>query len=310
MKELFNFSIYILEWFENDWQQVADFCQEQGCAGIELLSAGLDRDQAKDEIPNDLIKGMHLSYYLNWLLSTSTEDNKLDLDEIIADYKEELRLASELNVDYVVFHASSVKPEDVFTEDFTYSNLTILSEIAEVANKVMADMDVEFKLLFENLWWSGLTFLDKKEALEFIYQVDYENVGFLVDTGHLMNTNPKLSTEAEGLDYLEKVLMEFQDMADLFYGVHLHKSLSGSYRQQNRARLYNEFKSSPDYEEKVKVVREFISNVDQHLPFRDESPIEVLDLIDPDYVTHEFTCYEKEEFIEFLQMQSELLKHN
>ncbi|ADL12302.1 sugar phosphate isomerase/epimerase family protein [Acetohalobium arabaticum] len=310
MRELFNFSVYTLEWFENDWQQVVDFCQEQGFAGIELLSAGLDRNQAKDEIPNDLIKGMHLSYYLNWLPLTSTEYNKLDLDKVIADYREELELASELDVDYVVFHASSVKSEDVFREDFTYSDSTILSEIVEVVNKVMAGMDVEFKLLFENLWWSGLTFLDKKEALEFIHQVDYENVGFLVDTGHLMNTNPKLSTEAEGLDYLERILIEFQDTADLFYGVHLHKSLSGSYRQQNQDRLYDEFKSSQDYEEKVKVVREFISNVDQHLPFRDESPIEVLDLIKPDYVTHEFTCYEKEEFIQFLQIQRDLLNHN
>nr|WP_239559238.1 TIM barrel protein [Sporohalobacter salinus] len=250
---------------------------------------------------------MHLSYYLNWLPSTSNKNDKLNLDEIITDYKEELSLAEQLDVDYVVFHASSLKPENIFTENFAKSNSIILSEVAEVINKVMDGLEVEFKLLFENLWWGGLTFLDRSEALEFIRQVAYENVGFLVDTGHLMNTNVELSTEVEALCYLKNVLMDFKDIADLFYGVHLHKSHSGSYRQKNHAVLHNEFKSTNRYEEKTEIVGEFISNIDQHLPFSHVSPRGILELIEPKYLTHEFTCYKKERFIEFLEIQKNIL---
>ena len=62
MDKLFNLTIYGLAWFNNDWQELRKFCQENNFAGIELLATGLEIGQQFSEIPSDLVKGLHLSW--------------------------------------------------------------------------------------------------------------------------------------------------------------------------------------------------------------------------------------------------------
>jgi sugar phosphate isomerase/epimerase len=296
MRELFNLSIYSLNWFNDNWDEVLEFCDKNGFAGVELLAKGLKDYELIEEIPERLVKGLHLSYYLNWL--PLGEESQISVEELVNNYKWELKLAKKLNVDYVVFHASNIEMEEIFIEEFKYEKVTILSEVAKVINEALVDLDINFKLLFENLWWSGLTFLDRNEAVKFLKKINYQNTGFLLDTGHLMNTNLELDSESEGIEYIKEVMSAFDDSLDLFQGVHLHKSLSGTYRQQNRDKVYHEFKDNVDQEIKYKLVGGFISNSDQHLPFSEVSPLEMLELINPDYLTHEFTCATKDEFID------------
>ncbi|SDC34701.1 MULTISPECIES: sugar phosphate isomerase/epimerase family protein [unclassified Candidatus Frackibacter] len=292
MKKLFNLSVYNFDWFNNDWQEVKEFCEINGLAGIELLSSGLENIDL-DSIPQEIVKAMHLSYYLNWVSLEGNNKRQLEEKEVINTYRKELEMAAKLEVDYVVFHASSISMGEVFSDEFSHTNFDILSAVAQVINKVTKGLDIDFKLLFENLWWSGLTFLNKEEAMDFLDKLDYKNVGFLLDTGHLMNTNLELNSEKEGLD--------------LFYGVHLHKSLSRSYRLENRERLYQEFVKKEGLEAKEQVAGQFIANSDQHLPFSEISPQRILDLIKPVYITHEFTATKKGEFIKYLQIQDQIL---
>ena len=306
MKKLFNLSVYNFDWFNNDWQEVKEFCEINGLAGIELLSSGLENIDL-DSIPQEIVKAMHLSYYLNWVSLEGNNKRQLKEKEVINTYRKELEMAAKLEVDYVVFHASSISMGEVFSDEFSHTNSDILSAVAQVINKVTKGLDIDFKLLFENLWWSGLTFLNKEEAMDFLDKLDYKNVGFLLDTGHLMNTNLELNSEKEGLDYIEEVLINMEEGLDLFYGVHLHKSLSRSYRLENRERLYKKFVKKEGLEAKEQVAGQFIANSDQHLPFSEISPQRILGLIKPVYITHEFTATKKDEFIKYLQTQDQIL---
>ncbi|MCK8823654.1 sugar phosphate isomerase/epimerase family protein [Fuchsiella alkaliacetigena] len=307
MKKLFNFSIYSLEWFDNDWQQVIDFCDEHGFAGVELSASGLKELEDIKELPQELIVGMHLAYYLDWLPLNEGLVSNIELEEVRETYRQQLDLARQLQVDYVVFHASSVTPAEIFTQQFNYNDREVLESVAEVINDIIKDLDLNFKLLFENLWWSGLTFLSQEDTLDFLKQVNYEEVGLLLDTGHLMNTSLRLNNEKQALDYLNSILQSLPKIWDFIYGVHLHKSLSGSYRYQHREKIYQQFKDSDSLAEKEELVREFITKSDQHLPFTEVSPAELLQMLKPEYLIHEFISDQQEEFMEFLQTQDSLV---
>ena len=43
--------------------------------------------------------------------------------------------------------------------------------------------------------------LDKNTALTLLEKVNYENKGFMLDTGHLMNTNHYIENEEFGVKY-------------------------------------------------------------------------------------------------------------
>ena len=307
VKKLFNFSIYGLEWFDNDWQKVLDFCNENGFAGVELSASGLKDVENIKEIPQELIVGMHLAYYLDWLPLNEGLVSNIELAEVRETYQQQLNLAKQLEVDYVVFHASSATPKEIFTQQFSYADREVLESVAEVINSSIKDLDLSFKLLFENLWWSGLTLLKEEDTLDFLERIDYEEVALLLDTGHLMNTSLRLNNEKEALDYIYSILENLPQLGDLICGIHLHKSLSGSYRYQHREKIYQQFKDSDSLAEKEELVREFITKSDQHLPFSKVAPLKLLEMLRPEYLIHEFISDQREEFIEFLQTQDSLL---
>ena len=63
-------------------------------------------------------------------------------------------------------------------------------------------------------------------------QVNCAETGFMLDTGHLMNTNFDLSSEADGAAYVEKIYRDLGEIGNYVYGVHLHQSISGAYTKE------------------------------------------------------------------------------
>lgn len=51
----------------------------------------------------------------------------------------------------------------------------------------------------------------------------------MLDTGHLMNTNPELQTEQDGIEYILKTVKALGEDRKLIRGLHLNCSLSGDY---------------------------------------------------------------------------------
>jgi hypothetical protein len=59
----------------------------------------------------------------------------------------------------------------------------------------------------------------------------------LLDTGHLMNANPGLNTEREGLVYIHQALNRHGELCRYIRGIHLNRSLSGAYVWSHIGRL-------------------------------------------------------------------------
>jgi sugar phosphate isomerase/epimerase len=84
-------------------------------------------------------------------------------------------------------------------------------------------------VLFENLWWPGLTLTDRRETEAFFRLIDRDSAGIMLDTGHLMNTNTALRSEEEAADYILRTVDRLGDLASRIRGMHLQCSLSGDY---------------------------------------------------------------------------------
>jgi hypothetical protein len=83
-------------------------------------------------------------------------------------------------------------------------------------------------------WFLARSTSDWYDALAaLVERLQFRNWGFVLDTGHLMNTNPTLEHEVQGIDYvLETVAQLPPAICDRIEAVHLHASLSGAYQRQ------------------------------------------------------------------------------
>ena len=136
-------------------------------------------------------------------------------------------------------------------------------------------------VLFENLWWPGLRLTDPRNVKYFFERIERKNVGIMLDTGHLMNTNPRLKTEAEAADYVCRVVDKLGSCAELIKGVHLSCSLSGQYQRSFERIAPANLDNS--------MIWQHVASIDQHNPFTTNAAKQILDCIKPEYVVHEFS---------------------
>ena len=98
-----------------------------------------------------------------------------------------------------------------------------------------------------------------------------------------MNTNFDLSSEADGAAYVEKIYRDLGEIGKHVYGVHLHQSISGAYTKEMMRRHAGEHEPL-DWREAM----EYVLQVDLHQPFQTDAARQILDMIQPDYLVHEF----------------------
>ena len=72
-----------------------------------------------------------------------------------------------LEVKYIVFHACNIKIIESLTYNFKYSDMEVLKNVVDILNEIFEGGNYNFKLLLENLWWSGLR-LTNKEEIEYL----------------------------------------------------------------------------------------------------------------------------------------------
>ena len=100
---------------------------------------------------------------------------------------------------------------------------------AAVFNRVADEIPEDVLVLFENLWWPGLRLTDPAVVRAFFEKITHKNVGIMLDTGHLMNTDPSLQSERDGVEYILKIVKALGQDRKLIRGLHLNCSLSGEY---------------------------------------------------------------------------------
>ncbi len=285
--------------------------------GVELTC--LDEHDKGLVTPGQVL-GLHMSSYYNWLDFWEGNEEGLIRDfgsveaavsffggesrQVIVDrYRKDLENAQCFEAEYVVFHVTDAWTEEFFTLTYHRSDEEVLEAAAEVINQVFAQEAGSLTLLMENLWYPGLNFMRPELARDLLQSIDYPNVGFMLDTGHLLHTNLDLVSEQDGIGYLHEVVdrMEAVDaLIDHIRGMHLHQSITGAYA---KSVLANPPVLSTDLVERNGQVLRHVFAIDRHLPFTCPEVAKVVKRIEPDYLVNEFITESREELARALCIQ-------
>lgn len=118
----------------------------------------------------------------------------LGRDEWLRRYGENIRASAALGARYLVFHIAQARPSEIYRRRFFYSSAQVVRATVELVNALSAWIPAQVSLLLENLWWPGLTLKDRRLAEALLEGVRHCDTGFMLDVGHLMNTNLSLRT--------------------------------------------------------------------------------------------------------------------
>ena len=287
-------------WFNNDYSQLNKFLDKYDLDGIEAI---LYNPGNLNDIPKNIIKGLHLIYWPMWLdlwLNNEEElykefiNNKNIIyyygfnkkEGIINKYIEEFNSAKVLQVEYMVYHVSHISIEETYTRNFKYSNRKVLEETIKLINMVFKGEGPI--LLFENLWSSGLNLLDYDLTKWFIESINYLNKGIILDISHLLITNPSIKTYDEAILYIKKVLYNLKDLKKYIKGIHLNKSCFDNYIREDHNKKVINSNSNSDFTCKLVNVYKHVSKIDTHLPFENYDIKKIIDDLSPNWVVYEF----------------------
>lgn len=309
MKHLTNFSVYKydVEQFDNIDSQLPDFLKNHSLDGLEVL---IGYEQL-DVIPRQFVTSVHLPFWVTWLevwkglanaaakyFGTVEEDHvrylcggrtKENMIEVQAGFWRE---AARLGAAYAVIHACHVELEHAFTRKFPYSSSEVLTAFAQFLNATASqfpDGEPPVCIAIENLWWPGLTFTNHDETKAFTDQLKFTNWCFVLDTGHLLNTTYEPKDEKESIDFLLNKLNDFPvEVLDKMDVLHLSYSCTGEYQRQSIAQGLPEGYAKMSFTDRFKLAREHASAIDNHNPFSLPQVNDVIQLVNPKYLVHEF----------------------
>ena len=309
-----------MEWKREkfEYQSMDDFrktLKDLGLDGIELVSCWED-----NFIGRDLIHGVHLPFFTSWMdyyLKNEgrviEEFGSMDFareffahkpEEIYKYYLQALAYANSLGA-YAVFHMANCNSLEYLGQNHFYSDVDVIDAGADLVNKLVKESNIKTPLLFENLYVPGLKFTNLDLTKRLMEKVNYDNIGFVLDTGHLMCTNENIETEDEAWDYVDEIIEYNKEILPLIKVVHLHQSLSGqvikSYKE-NPPRL------SGDFYENLKAYYKYVNKIDTHSIVQSKKVVEVIEKINPDYLVLEFSYKDRAEMEEKIKSQLEIFK--
>lgn len=308
MQHVINFSTHAihLDQFDHDWEQVRAFVSRLGLDGIELLIG----DDPPPALPPGLVQGVHLPYWIRWLeiwhngpdAAIAPEERLFlaggarDAAHMVAIQRRLWQQAAALRPRYAVFHVGHVTLEESFTRQHAYSAERVVRATIDLLNATAAtfpDGEPPVRLWLENLWWPGLTFTDPDLAERFVKELNFDNWGFVLDTGHLINTCPTVTDEDAAVDLVIETLARLSPQVRArIEGVHLSLSLSGVY--QRAASLPADFSTLP-FAERYALARDHVALIDQHHPFTTPRCRAIIAAVGPQVVTHELLRHSREE---------------
>lgn len=303
----------------DSWDELREELHGLGCDGIEGIWGGED---IPPDFPRDLVSGYHLMFYQDWL-DFWREDKSallkkygsesmiaslyggLDSQVLLDQYRADLERAVSLQVPYVVFHVTDVSVEECFTYQWLHSDLEVVDATVEFINQLLGGRDWPFAFLVENQWWPGFRFMDPILTQRLLDGIDFPKKGIMLDTGHLMNCCPSLSSQEEGIAFISRMLDQHGSLASAVQGLHLHQSLSGAYVATHTGTLPTPWPS--DYMERFSRNYAHVLHIDQHLPWSNPSIRRVVERIDPQFLTHELTSRTREQRRQAVWLQQKTL---
>lgn len=315
MKKLLNISDFPND--DENLRMMEKYQKKYNFDGFEIIKFDLEKDSSKLK---DKIIGYHMRFFPMWLdiylgkynMIKEKFSDKMDRfywcggdtkEDVITYYKKDLQRAKELGVEYVVFHACYVDDDGSLTYQFPYTDKEVLEGVVSLINDVFKNEDFQFTLLLENLWWAGLKLNSKSEMKFLLNKIEYKNIGFILDTSHMLNTNFNLKNLDEGIDYIIENIDKMEELKKYIYGVHLSWSLSGDYVSKM---IEKHRKSQKEREKAKKKIYEYVGQIDYHYPFEDNRIMKVLNKLSLKWLVYEFLYYNDEELEEKVIKQEKI----
>lgn len=316
MKKLLSF----IEWtdFEKEYKSKIDFknsLKKFGLDGIEIVRTG-----DYDFVPKDFITGIHLPFFTSWVDYYTGLENEvikefgsLEESEKFYGYKKENFYKyfqndlefSEKYCEYSVFHIGNTTSLEYLSGDHHLSDLEVIDASIKLINEILENFSYNKYFLMENLYFPGLQFNDINLTKKLIENINYEKKGFMLDIGHLMNSNPEIKNEDEGWDFVESVIDNHKELIDYFLGIHLHVSVSGEnikkYRNKNP-------KMAKNFQDRFSQIYDAVENIDTHSISKSKKAKKVIEKINPKYLVLEFKSENRKEREENIKLQLENLR--
>ncbi|MDR2845918.1 MAG: TIM barrel protein [Candidatus Methanoplasma sp.] len=299
MKHLYNYSVYQpLTDIPGSEEDPVSRLKAIGCDGLELFTL---YDEIEDHYKG-ISSAVHLPFAIDWYRGWEgradvREFNEVnvrpvlfgrDRREIVDNIRRFITVAAEIDPAYGVLHAGNSNIDEVMLRRRSDDDHKVLEAFAEMVNTVVSGFpggEPPFRLAFENLWGSGLRLTDRWEYEFLERKLEFDNWGFCLDTGHLMNTLPDAYAEEQAIDGLLRIFDGYSEsMKDRIGTMHFHVSTSARYRN-----TFQEEERPPGETLQETIVRSYphIMNIDQHRPFSSPRCVELVEAISPDFVTHE-----------------------
>ena len=320
MKTLFNLStsVYDLDRFASRAELIA-LIDELGFDGVELLACDED---PRGIVPKERVTGQHMIYFPYWVdfylgneqallgeFGSLAECERVyggtDKRALVERFRADFCQAERYGAEYVVFHVSDAGIAEAMSGRYRRTSAEVIDVTCALLEEVLSGMRYRPLLLLENLWQPGLTFTEPEMTRRLLENVPYENVGILLDTGHLFHTNETIHTQEEGLSYLHAMLDRHGSLTERIRGVHLHQSITGE-----TARRYRENPPTlgATYQERAWQMFEYAFQIDLHRPFTCPGIRGLIERINPDYLTYEFITDGTAQHRQFLLEQRAALK--
>ncbi|WII09798.1 TIM barrel protein [Methanomassiliicoccales archaeon LGM-DZ1] len=270
-----------------------------GIGGLELFTLVSPVGREYVGVPG--IASVHLPYAIDWHSAwegrsyEGTEGEDLtyfsfgrDRDEMVSTVRKAIRYAAAVKPAYGVMHAGNTDMRQVLKRKHESDDLRIIEDFAELMNRVVSPFPLgepPFTLAFENLWWEGLKLRGPGEWKVLERKLEFDNWGFTLDTGHLMNTIDGLDREDDAVDAVLAITDRYPlDMDDRIMTVHLQLSLSGDFRRSIKDDGRHDGESWKEFTARA---YKRASEIDQHRPFTSPRVREIIDSVRPRYLTHE-----------------------
>ena len=310
---------------ENEWLKAykdkADmnrFIADCLCDGCEVIRGGEDTTGIYDR---DNVIGVHLFFYPAWLDFWNNDVPMLEKhfgkreiwenyyqaknrEEFLLPYRADMEYAEAIGAEYVVFHVNDVSNEEVISYEWEHTDEEIIRAATDIVNELTRGKNYHFKLFFENLFTPGMMLLKPKETALMLELTDYENKGIIMDTGHLMCAAQNIYSEDQGIDFVLQTVKNHGELAKEFKALHLHKSTTGEYIQHHKTL---DIAPKEDFYERWTQAYDIILNIDMHQPFENQRVQEILEFVEPEYVTHEISAKTREEKLEKVLRQMKAL---
>lgn len=321
MKLLANFPVYdgCLEEYggAND---LARDCAELGLDGLEIVW-GEDDLVSEQPHPSQVI-GYHLLFFSTWvdfwqgneaafLKEFGTWDavrrcyGAETREGLVKRFRKDLQRAIDLGAEYAVFHVSDVLMHECFTYEFSHTDQQVCDCACELVNELFDGTSADIELLVENQWWPGLTFCDPAMTQRLIDGIEYDNVGIMLDTGHLMNTNTSLRSQEQAVRYIKERYDAHGPLRERVRGLHLHQSLSGEYVKRMQGIIPADF--TGNYAERFASSYRHVLQIDRHEPWSDPVVADLVAHIGPAWVNNELSGQSRAQRLANLRTQLDAL---